>query len=115
MATLKNITDKNYLSLDNICYLVDTAITEDDIGNQIEANTETLCYCAEVPIARNEFYQAGQSGIKSEICLLVDTESYGNQTKVKYNDKTYAIYRTYPSANGMSELYLTEKAGEING
>lgn len=94
----KNVVGKNNISLDNICYF-------------IKKPYETLCFCAELPVQRNEFFSAGQSDIRSECVLLVDSESYRNDTVVKYNGIVYKAYRAYPRADGFTELYLTEKIG----
>lgn len=112
MAQLKNISSKNNLSLDNACYLIARTFTEDDIGQQIaEEETEIMCFCSELAVTSSEFYNAGQDNIKSEKSLLIDSESYNDELIVKYNDARYAIYRSYPRADGMTELYLSKKAG----
>ena len=111
MAQLKNVAKKDSVSLDNVCYFIAQTFVEDDIGQQIATNTETLCFCAELPIASSEFFNAGQNGIKSEIALLVDSESYSGETLAKYNDVRYSIYRVYPRSDGMTELYLNKRVG----
>lgn len=110
----KNMFDSKSkrLSLDNACHLItNNYVTNSFMQEELSSQTETIVFCAECPITSNEFFKAGQSGIKSEKMLVVDSESYGNQTIVKYNDVLYAIYRVYPRADGMTELYLAEKSG----
>ena len=100
------------LSLDNVCYLITNIYTTNDLKQKIlSSQPESMVFCAECPISSNEFFKAGQSGIKSEKMLVIDAESYENQTVIKYNDAKYAIYRTFPRSDGMMELYLTEKSG----
>lgn len=111
MAQLKNIAKKDTLSLDNVCYLLSQTYTQDDIGQQIATDVEKLCFCAELSITSNEFFNAGQNGIKSEVSLLVDSESYNSETSAKYNNVKYSIYRVYPRSDGMTELYLNKKVG----
>lgn len=112
MSEIKNISKKDNLSLDNVCYLITIAYGKDDVGRRISVGeTETMCFCAELPVPSNEFFGARQGGIKSEVVLLVDSEGYHDQTIVKYNGSQYAIYRTYPQSNGMTELYLSERVG----
>ncbi|HBF66488.1 MAG TPA: head-tail adaptor protein [Clostridium sp.] len=112
MAQLKNVSSKNNLSLDNVCYLILQTFEEDDIGQQIaEEETETMCFCSELAVASSEFRNAGLENIKSEKSLLVDSESYNDELIVKYNNVRYSLYRNYPRTDGMTELYLTKKAG----
>lgn len=111
MLRLKNISNKNNISLDLLCYLQSTTITKDAIGNQIKTLTDRLIYCAELSIGSQEFYNAGQSKIKSEILLVIDLEEYDNELTVKYNNIVYSIYRTYPKTDGFIELYCNKKAG----
>lgn len=108
---LKNISSKDTASLDNVCYLIAQTFAEDDIEQRIATEEEMLCFCAELAIPSSEFRNAGQDGIKSEISLLIDSESYNDELIAKYNNVRYAIYRNYPRADGMTELYLTKKAG----
>lgn len=110
---LRNISKRKHASLDNICYLMTSEISEDSLHNQIETFRESMHFCAELPISSNEFYKAGQNAIKAEILLLVNSEEYGNQESIRYNDIMYDIYRVYPASDGMIELYLMRKSGVI--
>lgn len=111
MLKLKNISDKSSISIDLVCYLQSVTITEDEIGNQTETSVDRQVFCAELSINSSEFYNAGQSGIKSEYLLVVDLEEYDNETSVLYQDIEYSIYRTYSRSDGLMELYCNKKAG----
>lgn len=111
MLKLKSISNKESISLDLVCYLLSTTVSDDNIGNQLETPMERLVYCAELPVNSSEFYNAGQSGIKPEHLLVIDLEEYDGETALKYEDKTYSIYRTYPRGGGLLELYCNKKAG----
>jgi len=108
---LKNVSSKNNLSLDNVCYLISETFTQDDIGQEIPTENEEMRWCAELPITSSERSNAGLDGIKSELSLMVESEGYDNEVLVKYNNVRYAIYRTYPRSDGVTELYLAKKAG----
>ena len=108
---LKNISSKNNLSLDNVCYLISETFTQDDIGQEIPTTQELMRWCAELPITSNERSNAGLDGIKSELSLMVESEGYNDEVLLKYNGTKYAIYRTYPRSDGVTELYLAKKAG----
>lgn len=111
MLRLKNVFDKNNISLDLVCYLLSTTVSDDNIGNQVETTVERLVYCAELPVNSSEFYNAGQTGIKPEHLLIIDLEEYDGETALKYEDKTYSIYRIYPRGGGVLELYCNKKSG----
>lgn len=110
---LKNISNKDCLSLDNICYLLSYAEpTQDDRGNDTASEPiESLCFCAENSAYSSEFFQAGQQGIKAQKVLVIDSEGYSGQEKVKYSEVCYSIYRVYHRHDGLAELYLTQKIG----
>ena len=112
---LKNISSKSALSLDNVCYLISTTITKDEYHIEHEAITEKACFCAELPVFSTEFYSARRQGIRSNVTLVVDSESYSDETEVKYGDVTYSVYRVFPREDGMAELYLGKKLGVENG
>lgn len=96
---LKNISPSAAPSLDNVCYLCD-----DD--------AQALCFCAELPVQSSEYFRAGQSGIKASKVLAIDSEEYNGETRVIYDEIRYVIYRTYLRQDGLTELYLTRKAGD---
>ena len=108
---IKNISNKNNISLDLICYLQSVTITEDEIGNQIETPVNRLVYCAELPLNSSEFFNAGQTGIKPEHLFVVDLEEYDGEITISFDDKLYNIYRIYPRSDGLIELYCHRKAG----
>lgn len=110
MLKLKNISDKNNISLDLVCYLQSITITEDDIGNQTETPVNRQVFCAELPLNSSEYFNGGQSGIKPEYLLIIDLEEYDNETSVLYQDIEYSIYRTYPRSDSLIELYCNKKA-----
>lgn len=88
-----------FYSLDNVLYF--PPFTED-----------ALVFCAEVPITRTEYFNAGALDIRAEVSLIIDTESdVPSALKVQYKEKVYAVYRRYLMANGYTQLYLSEKAG----
>lgn len=101
-------------SLDNVCYLLSyLKPKQDDIGQYIPLEIiKTLCFCAEGSIYSDEFFSAGQQGIKPQIKLIVDSESYNGETDVLYNDIKYSVYRIYVRQDGYTEIYLTKKLGD---
>ena len=104
---LKNISyNAGFISLDNVCYFP-TVTPDGDIYD-----TRKPTFCAELPITSAEFANAGMLDIRATVSLILDTESDDTEAdKVKYEGKVYAIYRRYPMGNGLTQLYLNEKAG----
>ena len=99
------------MSLDNVCSLVTLTVTENDYGETTTTETKTDVFCAELPITSNEFFSAQQSGIKTQKCLVVNSDEYFEQMLVDYEEKRYNIYRIYPNADGYTELYCSERIG----
>ena len=108
---IKNISSFSNISLDNVCTLIKCVYISDDCGDQTETETENICFCAELPITSSEFYNAGQSGIKPEKMLIVESECYNGEKLAVYDNVRYDIYRVYPKDNGYTELYLKIKGG----
>ncbi|ARW38101.1 MULTISPECIES: phage head closure protein [Bacillus] len=83
---------------------------EDDLGQEIEKEVPRQVFCDRKSIPQNEFFQAGISGIKAAHMFEVSTLDYQDETKVRYNDKIYYVYRVYEKANERVELYCEVKA-----
>lgn len=71
-------------------------------------------FCEKKSITQNEFFQAGLSGIKASLVLVVYEEDYKEEAKLKYNGKVFHIYRTYERPDEKIELYCEVKAGGGN-
>ena len=111
---IKNISMSDNVSFDNVCYLLSyLKPKQDDIGQYLPAQIiKTLCFCAEGSIYSDEFFAAGQQGIKPQVKLIIDSESYNNETDVLYSDIKYSVYRTYVRQDDYTEIYLTKKIGD---
>ncbi len=90
--------------------LITQTYTTDDLGQQIPDKTiYRKIYCAKKSTPQNEFFLAGQNGIKSAAMFLVRTAEYKGEAKLRYpaNDSgtVYTIYRVYDTTDEMTELY----------
>ena len=85
--------------------LITQTYTEDEIGNQIPVNTETVILCDLKSVGRAEFYNAAVAGLKPELVFVIHGYEYAGQTKVKFEGATYRVIRNY--ATGFEELELT--------
>ncbi len=106
-----SISDKNNISLDNVCYLINTTYEKDVLKQQIEKSEEELAYCAELPVYNSEFFKAAQSGIKAECILAIDYDTYNSQKKVKYNEDIYSIFKVFKRSDGLIELHCEVRSG----
>ena len=107
-----NVSESNTESLDQVCTL-HRAFTDktDEIGNPIRDTSGTEVFCAELSVGGLESDRAGERGIKAELELLIDSESYEGEEKVTFKGTQYDIYRHYRRKDGLTELYLTQRSG----
>jgi SPP1 family predicted phage head-tail adaptor len=96
----------------DILFFPIVTIVEDDLG-QVEEIEEFIrqVFCEKKSVPQSEFFAAGQSGIKASVVLIVNIFDYQDETKVKYRDKVYHVYRTYERSDENIELYCAVKAG----
>ncbi|WP_025115354.1 hypothetical protein [Lysinibacillus fusiformis] len=101
---------KNY-SKDNICFLISSKITVDELFQQIEITVPEMVYCAVSSIGQNEFSVSMQNGLKARLTIIVDYDEYDGETQVEYNRQVYSVYRTFVRDDGDIELYCEVKIG----
>lgn len=113
MPSLKsNIGNNKFISLDDVCNLLSLTSTQDELGQPIIEEKPFLVFCSKLSITRQEFNVAGQQGHKPEMMLVVDSDSYDQEKKVRYQEKKYTIYKTFPRADGFTELYCEVNAND---
>jgi SPP1 family predicted phage head-tail adaptor len=106
MPSLKSsIGNNQHISLDDVCFLISISTVKDELGQDIETETQRQIFCSKLSITRSEFSAAGQLGYKPQILLVVDSDEYDQESRVKYGGKTYTIYKTFPRMDGYTELY----------
>jgi len=77
-----------------LIYLINTSITEDEIGNQIETPTERMVFAEELAVFSSEFYNAAAYGLRAEKMFEIYTGEYRGEARLKYKNTTYRIIRT---------------------
>lgn len=82
--------------------------------NQVEEIEEykRMAFCEKKSVPQSEFFEAGRSGIKASCVLIPNTLDYNGESKVRYKDKVYTVYRTYERADDRIELYCEVRAGD---
>jgi len=98
--------------LDDVCNLLSQTSTKDDLGQPIISEKPYMVFCSKLSITRAEFNVAGQQGHKPEMMLVVDSDAYDNEKKVEYQNKNYAIYKTFMRVDGFTELYCEVNAND---
>lgn len=111
MALKRSIGNAKYVSLDDVCTLVSITYTKDELGQQIKQETERQVFCTLLSINRYEFSAAGQLGLKPKIMLIIHNDEYEGETKIKYNNKNYQVYKDFARSDGFVELYCGVKVG----
>lgn len=99
--------------------LIKRTKTGKDARNQVVySETARTVYGENIPITRNEYYNAGMAGIAPELVVRISAFDYHGETLLQYpatqDGKKYRIYRTYAANGNETELYA-EYTGGANG
>lgn len=101
--------------MNDVIELITTAITEDDLKQQIATPSYRQIFAEEKPIHSNEFFEAGQRGIKPRAMYEVYTMEYQGEEQLRVANTVYHIYRTYKNTKtGKTELYCEVRLGVNN-
>ncbi|MGA3598581.1 hypothetical protein [Lysinibacillus agricola] len=112
MPSLKqSIGSGKHFSKDDICFLMSTKITVDELFQQIEVALPEMVYCAVSSIGQNEFSVSMQNGLKARLTIIVDYDEYDGEKQVEYNRQMYSVYRTFVRDDGDIELYCEVRIG----
>ena len=69
-------------------------------------------------ITQQEFFNASSDkaiGIKPKLCMRIRSFDYRGEKLCEYAGVIYSVYRTFDRQDGITELYLSPKAGEQSG
>ena len=97
--------------MNDILFFPIVKITKDELG-QIEENEDykRVVFCQKKSVPQSEFFNAGQSGIKAECVLVVNSLDFKNEKRVKFKNTIFDIYREYERKDERTELYCMVKA-----
>lgn len=96
----------------SVCWLINVTYTKDKYGVAQPAEKKTKRFCRVRSASSQEFFEAGQQGIKPQYQLTLLRAEYGGEQMVEYNGTRYAVYRTYEPNADEIELYLEARVGE---
>lgn len=87
----------------------------DALEQKVPKEKRTTVFCSKLPISRQEFYMAGQSGIEVSEIFVVHSYEYNNENYVEFNGKKLKVLKTYPKSLEELELTCTERLGDKTG
>lgn len=95
----------------NVITLIGSTKQQDSKGVWREILSEREVYCNVTSVTQAEFFEGARSGLNPAFRMTVFGPDYNEETMLRYNNKTYSIYRAYLSKNDMIELYVERKGG----
>ncbi|MFZ5645812.1 MAG: phage head closure protein [Bacillota bacterium] len=94
------------MTYDNELTLIGQAtVADDEIGNQIPAETQTVILCGLKSVSRLEFYNAALNDLRPERVFVVHAYEYNGEKTVEFEGERYRVIRTY--GQGIEEVELT--------
>jgi len=107
----QSLGNARYISLDDVCFLVSTEIVKDELHQDIEVEVEREVFCSVLNINQYEYASAIAAGRKPKNTFVVNYEDYNDENKIKYNNQSYTIYRTFVRADGYIECHCEVRIG----
>ena len=95
-----------------IVTLLGSSYTQDDNGIWQETITERDVFCQVDSVTRSEFFEAGRNGLNPDFRVTMFMYDYEGERLVRYNGRTYSVYRTYSDRNDILELYVQRTGGD---
>ena len=106
MPSIKQaVCPKGSISLDDICSLITISYTSDEDKQQVATETERQIFCTRTSVHRAEANSGAKNGLKPAMTLLVDSDEYDGESKVKYGETIYSIHRNFRRDDGFTELH----------
>lgn len=97
---------------DILVYLIKQQYHVDMIGQQVkDTPIRHKIYANRRSIGSNEFFKAGQMGLKPSFSIKILKQEYDDEENVEIDGIEYSVYRTY-AYDDIIQLYLTEKLGD---
>ncbi|UPO88334.1 phage head closure protein [Niallia sp. Man26] len=98
--------------MNDVLYLPVITVEKDELNQEINKTEYTkLVFCEKESAGRNEFFAAGQNGLKPQYVFIINTLEYNEEASVKYKGQVFNIYRTYERKDETIELYCEVKSG----
>ncbi len=94
--------------------LISITLDYDEIGQPVQVEKKTTIQADTIGVARTEFYQAANAGLKPELVLLVHSFEYSGEKLLEFEGVKYSVLRTYPTERDglkLTELTCERKIG----
>lgn len=99
-----------------IIYLVNKVVEDDDIGNNTSSfETTTKIYAKKQSVRTNEYYSAVETGLTPSIEFVMKRLDYDGQMELEYNSKRYVVIRTIDPKNKFDIVLVCARKMGING
>lgn len=92
-------------------YLLTPTFSQSEEGVISSQMTERMIYANVTSVTGAEWFEGGRNGLNPELRFRVFAPDYNGEEVLKYNDKYYAIYRTYMARDDVLELYCERRKG----
>lgn len=96
--------------LHDVITLVAQSITKDTYGIEVITESKRTVFAEVESISQSEFFAAADTELNPEYRFRIFFGDYKDEEILEYQEKRYAIYRTYRSGDYM-ELYTERKVG----
>lgn len=101
------------MTWDEVVTLINNSnFIKDELNQRKSVQTKNKVFCNSLPVGRNDFYSAGQTGIKLQCILVVHSYEYNNEQEVEFEGRKLIVYRTYKKSIEETELHCIEKVGK---
>lgn len=98
--------------MDDLLTLIAVSYEQDNIGQQIAAETSADVWAHLRSVSRSEWYAAGRDGMQPAIVAEMPIVNYHGERTAVWHGKRYNVYRTYfVDGSDVIELYLEERVG----
>ena len=94
----------------DVIELVGYTITLDELFQEIKEPYLKQVFANKRSVSQSEFFNAGQNGLKPQYRFDIRLSEYSGENSLKFEGKTYSIYRTYENGENI-ELYCEVRAG----
>ena len=98
--------------MDDVITLVSRTQSQDEFGIWQSILTENEVLCQVHSITRQEFFEAGRSGLNPSYLFTIFAGDYSGESIVRFHNEQYSVYRSYlDQETDYLELYVERKGG----
>lgn len=100
----------------DVGYLIPVTTGFGDFGSAIEVDGKPIeVYGNKKSVRQSEFYQAAAVGMKPELVFEMMCTDYNDEPKVRIEETTYHVVRTYSKNGEKLEITLSKSPLKVQG